>query len=180
MGDCGCAEHDSDVRAVDNTMWDGPAAMSSCASSSTPVSCYRSICAGRKAGDPALQSSWALPHHKTAGGPPNAAGVRNCMSRLPQTQGLTNAAEARRHLEAHMATIHAAMGTESKSAEPPRDNLFRALRPGYELREDATGGMPTLVLRWSVFNDWTEINSLFEGRFLTAREAQELLPEAVS
>ncbi|HEY5986523.1 MAG TPA: HK97 family phage prohead protease [Streptosporangiaceae bacterium] len=164
--DCGCGgrEHQDGTRAVDNSAWDGPAAMSSCASSSTPASCYRSICAGRKSGDPALQSSWALPHHKTSGGPPNAAGVRNSLSRLPQTQGLTNAPEARRHLEAHLASINA--GSSSASAEPPRDSLFRAFRPGYELREDTAGGMPTLVLRWSVFNDWTEINSIFEGRFL--------------
>jgi len=161
--DCGQRDHQTDERAVDNSSWDGPAAMSTCASSSTPATCYRSICAGRKAGDPALQSSWALPHHKTAGGPPNAAGVRNSLSRLPQTQGLTNTAEARRHLEAHLASINA---SQSNSADPPRDSLYRALRPGYELREDAAGGMPTLVLRWSVFNDWTEINSFFEGRFM--------------
>lgn len=160
--DCGCETHDSGERQVDNSSWDGSAAMSRCANSDTPASCYRSICAGRKSGDPELQSSWALPHHSRAGGPPNAAGVRNALSRLSQTQGLTNREAARRHLERHLSAINA----ETNSAEPPTDDLFRAVLPGYELREDGDDGMPTMVGNFAVFNEWTEINSLFEGRFL--------------
>lgn len=112
--DGGCVDCDAehDERATDNSAWDGGAAMSNCASKDSPAACYRSICAGRKAGDPSKQSAWALPHHKTPGGPANAAGVRNALSRLPQTQGLTNREAARRHLEAHMASI------SSKSGEP--------------------------------------------------------------
>lgn len=158
--DCGCEAHEE--RQVDTSTWDGQAAMSRCANSDTPASCYRSICAGRKDGDPQLQASWALPHHSRAGGPPNAAGVRNALSRLSQTQGLTNREEARRHLERHLSTINA----ETNAAEPPTDDLFRAVLPGYELREDGADGMPTMVGHFAVFNEWTEINSLFEGRFL--------------
>lgn len=99
-----CPEH-YEGRAVDNSAWDGAAAMSKCANSDSPASCYNAICAGKKAGDPNLQSSHALPHHKAPGDPPNAAGVRNAMARLSQTQGLTNAAAARSHLEGHMASI---------------------------------------------------------------------------
>jgi phage head maturation protease len=161
--DCAAREHQTGERAVDNSSWDGPAAMSRCAASSTPASCYGSICAARvSANDATTQAGWALPHHKNPGSPPNAKGVSSALGYLGRTDGIDKAA-ARRHLEAHQASINA---SQSNSADPPRDSLYRALRPGYELREDSAGGMPTLVLRWSVFNDWTEINSFFEGRFL--------------
>lgn len=51
---------------------------------------------------------------------------------------------------------------------PPRENLFRALSVAggsFELRSD-DGEMPTLATRFAVFDQWTEINSYFEGRFL--------------
>src|SRR2546430_1733819 len=102
--------------SVDNSTWDGPAAMSACASSDTPASCYGSICAGKKSGDPAQQSSWALPHHKHPGDAPNAAGVRNALARLGQTQGLTNKTAAQSHLEAHMSAIGG--GSESGPSRP--------------------------------------------------------------
>jgi len=116
-----CAEAAADGPAhfrasVDNSAWDGPAAMSNCAKSDTPASCYGSICAGKKAGDTSLQSSWALPHHKTPGGPPNAAGVANALSRLPQTQGLTNHDAALAHLQAHMHAIDPDYSPSSNSA----------------------------------------------------------------
>jgi HK97 family phage prohead protease len=50
--------------------------------------------------------------------------------------------------------------------QPPRDNLYRALMPGPELRDDGDGGMPTLAGHFAVFNEWTEVDSVFEGRFL--------------
>ena len=159
-GDCDESREHFEHRAVDNSGWDGGAAMSNCASSSTPASCYGSICAGRKAGDPALQSSWALPHHKSPGSPPNAAGCRNAMSRLSQTEGLTNASAARSHLEAHMRQIN-----PGAASRPPRDNLVRALDHAYELRH-AGDGMPTLTGHFAVFNEWTEIESIFEGHFM--------------
>jgi phage head maturation protease len=79
--------------------------MSRAAQSDDPAAAYRAICAGRREGDPAVQSTWALPHHKNPGDPPNADGVRNSESRLPQTEGLTNREAAQRHLDAHMAEI---------------------------------------------------------------------------
>lgn len=96
-----CGEDGKD-KALDESTWDGAAALSACASSDDPAACYRAICAGRKAGDPALQSSWALPHHQRPGMNANAAGVRNALARLGQTQGLTNAAAAKAHLQAHL------------------------------------------------------------------------------
>src|SRR3990167_6142521 len=54
------------------------------------------------------------------------------------------------------------------NARPPRDNIVRALQLGLELRDAdvEAGGMPTLVSSFAVFNEWTEIDSWFEGRFL--------------
>lgn len=51
--------------------------------------------------------------------------------------------------------------------EFPRDNLYRAVFPGVELRAaDAGEEGPVMVGHFAVFNRWTEINSVFEGRFL--------------
>jgi HK97 family phage prohead protease len=93
--------NDPETKAVDGSAWDGNRAMGMCSSASD----YRSICAGEhNAGDPDQRQHWALPHHYLGRGP-NAAGVRNAMSRLPQTQDLKNAGAARSHLEAHMREI---------------------------------------------------------------------------
>jgi HK97 family phage prohead protease len=51
------------------------------------------------------------------------------------------------------------------SRMPPRDDLIRARQElGVERSEGAE--MPTLVGHAAVFNQWTEINSAYEGRFL--------------
>src|SRR6266487_1511799 len=99
--------------SVDNSTWDGNAAMSNCSKSSKPGSCFGSICAGRRSGPADERGSWALPHHKTPGAAPNHNGVANALSQLPKTQGLTNASAARSHLEAHMSAI----GGGKKGAE---------------------------------------------------------------
>lgn len=53
---------------------------------------------------------------------------------------------------------------------PPRDNLFRLNAVlGVELREEARavdGSLGVLAGHFAVFNQWTEINSWFEGNFL--------------
>lgn len=48
---------------------------------------------------------------------------------------------------------------------PDKRAEFRARPLGFELRDDGDG-MPTLVGHLAVFNQWTEINSVFEGHFL--------------
>lgn len=88
--------------AVDGTAWDGNAAMSACKTASD----YRAICAGEHTyGDPGERQHWALPHHKQPGAPPNADGVRNSLSRLPQAEQLANRQAAKAHLDAHMKAI---------------------------------------------------------------------------
>jgi phage head maturation protease len=146
--------------AVDNGAWDGNAAMNICKTAAD----YNKVCAGKTAGDPALRSSHKLPHHYLAKAPvPNADGVRAALQRFGQTQGLTNAEEARRHLEAHMATIQA-----QEASALPRSDLYRAMAPSaanFELRE-ADSGAQTLVVHFARFGEWTEIDSWFEGRFM--------------
>ena len=55
-------------------------------------------------------------------------------------------------------------------ARPPRDELFRAISPGIEFREiasdDGADDGPLLVGHFSRFDEWTTIDSFFEGRFL--------------
>lgn len=103
------------TKAVDESPWDGGAAWRSCSSAAD----YRSICAGeRSVGTPDERQHWALPHHQRPGAPPNAGGVRNALSRLPQTEGLTNAGAARSHLDAHMREIN-----PERAASAPVDSL---------------------------------------------------------
>jgi HK97 family phage major capsid protein/HK97 family phage prohead protease len=91
--------------AVDNSDWDASKAWSNGANSPNPAVFYAGICAGRKAGDKSTQAAWALPYKYHPGDAPNAAGVRDALSRLPQTQGLTDAAQAKAALERAMKQI---------------------------------------------------------------------------
>lgn len=54
---------------------------------------------------------------------------------------------------------------EKPKMRPPRDGLVRA-RPGLELRSEGDDEMPTLTGHFARFNEWTEIDSIFEGRFM--------------
>lgn len=56
----------------------------------------------------------------------------------------------------------------STPAQPPRDDLFRALPTSIELvrSESDPDAMPTLTGRFAVFNEFTEINSMWEGNFM--------------
>lgn len=47
----------------------------------------------------------------------------------------------------------------------PRDNIIRAIRPGFELRT-AEDGTRTLHGHFARFNEWTEIRSMSEGHFM--------------
>lgn len=68
--------------------------------------------------------------------------------------------------EAQLAALYASEAeSESKAARPPRDSLVRDQRGDFELREEA-GGPPILTGHFSVFDQWTEIQSSFEGRFM--------------
>ena len=118
QGDTAPVVEPVDAAEIDQSDWDGPKAMSMAAKSDDPAATYKQICAGRRDGDPATQSSWALPYRYPGKGP-NAAGVRNALSRLPQTQGLTNKAAAQALLERLMKQINPDYdGGESKNRMP--------------------------------------------------------------
>src|ERR1051326_59367 len=53
-----------------------------------------------------------------------------------------------------------------ESPRPPRENLIRARIPGIELRSAAEGAMPTMTGHFAVFNQWTLIESAWEGTFM--------------
>lgn len=96
----------NDSSDFDNSPWDADKAWANGAASSDPASFYSGICAGKKSGDPKTQGAHALPYKYHPGDKPNAAAVRNALSRLPQTEGLTNEAEARSTLENLMKKIN--------------------------------------------------------------------------
>jgi len=93
---------------VDESAWDGNAAMSACTSGSD----YAAICAGRRAGPADERGSYALPHHKHPGDPPNRHGVSAALGRIDSTQGLTNKQAAEAHLKSHQS----AMGSGSQAS----------------------------------------------------------------
>src|SRR5574338_392363 len=53
-----------------------------------------------------------------------------------------------------------------RAENPPKENLVRGIMPGMELREAQDGGMPTMVGHFAVFNEWTRIDSAWEGTFM--------------
>jgi len=92
---------------VDNSPWDAAKAWHNGSEASDPAAFYRAITAGEKnSGDPGTQAHWALPYRYTPDSPPNAAGVRNALARLSQTEGLKNASEARSKLEGLMKRVN--------------------------------------------------------------------------
>jgi hypothetical protein len=90
---------------IDDSPWDASKAWHAGASASDPAAFYKGICAGRRAGDPSKQASWALPYKYSPSSPPNAAAVRNSLARIGSTEGLTNKAEAQSLLEGLMKKI---------------------------------------------------------------------------
>lgn len=91
---------------VDNSPWNAAKAWAAGAQSDDPAAFYKAICAGRKAGDPSTQAAWALPYKYAPSSPVNAAGVKNALARLPQTDGLTNADQAKATLEKAMKQVN--------------------------------------------------------------------------
>lgn len=104
--------------AADSTPWDASKAWHNGASSEDPGAFYKGICAGRRAGDPANQSSWALPYKYHPGDAPNAAGVKSALGRLPQTEGLTNADEAKATLQKAMKQVNPDYDPDALAVSP--------------------------------------------------------------
>ena len=65
--------------------------------------------------------------------------------------------------------MEAGVGTttlQGINSKAPRDNLVRAMPRGFELRETAQGNPTEFCGVFSTFNQWYEVDSVFEGRFL--------------
>lgn len=114
LAQLGTAIDEAGTKALDESAWDANRAMGQCNTAAD----YRSICAGeRSEGDPDQRQHWALPHHYL-GRPANAAGVQAARARFGQTQGLTNASEARTHIfETHR------LPSDSKSSEQASETI---------------------------------------------------------
>jgi ATP-dependent Clp endopeptidase proteolytic subunit ClpP len=103
---------------ADGSPWDAAKAWHNGAMSDDPAKFYAGICAGRRAGDPSNQSSWALPYKYHPGDAPNAAGVKAALSRLPQTDGLANADEAKATLQAAMKQVDPGYDPDALAVTP--------------------------------------------------------------
>lgn len=72
------------------------------------------------------------------------------------------------------------MSATATKQRPPKDGLERTRTPGLEVRAVSDGSMPTLFGYFLRFDEWTEINSLYEGRFMeriTSGAASKTLSE---
>ena len=63
----------------------------------------------------------------------------------------------------------------SEQNSRPRENLIRAVMPAVEYRDASDTDGPTLFGHFARFNEWTEINSMWEGRFM-----ERFVPRAFS
>ena len=100
--------------------------------------------------------------YKDASGKVDLPHLRNALARIPQSnlpQSVKDSATAK-------AKRILAANTESNARRPPRDELVRDIGGRLELRETDDGAPPTLVGHFAVFDEWTEINSEFEGNFM--------------
>lgn len=145
-------------RALDQSAWDANRAMGQCSSAAD----YRSICAGEATtGEPDQRQHWKLPHHYL-GKDANASGVRAARQRFAQTQGLTDREKARTHL----FETHKLPSDEGSASRPPRDGIVRATTGSIELRSVDGDPREHMVGHFAPFDEWTEIDSLVEGRFM--------------
>jgi ATP-dependent protease ClpP protease subunit len=107
----------------DESPWDASKAWHNGAESDDPAAFYDGICAGKKAGDPATQDAHALPYKYKPTAKPNVAGVQNALSRLPQTDGLTNEQAAKDLLQGLMKKINPDYEPEDRA--PARVNVAK-------------------------------------------------------
>lgn len=107
---------------VDDSAWDGAAAMQNAADANDPAAAFRAIAFERDdEGDPDTAGHWALPHHKAPGDPPNAKGVAAAEGALNGARGgkpnLKDEAAAASHLEAHRNAIEAEQASAEEEAK---------------------------------------------------------------
>jgi hypothetical protein len=84
--------------ATDEEPWDAGEAMRKAGAADDPAAAFRAIAIETTTGEPSERQHWALPHHRTAGSPANAAAIRNARARFGQTKNLKDQGAARAHL----------------------------------------------------------------------------------
>jgi hypothetical protein len=84
--------------ATDQEPWDAGEAMAKAGAADDPAAAFRAIAIETTTGEPSERQHWALPHHRTAGNPANAAAIRNARARFGQTRNLKDQGAARAHL----------------------------------------------------------------------------------
>ena len=104
------------------------------------------------------------PHHDKSG-KVDLPHLRNARARVRQ-EGTSSCGYT------HLFDEHSLPSDEQKGRSmpesidrPPRDNLVRTVMPGVELREEEEE-RPLLNGHFAVFDQWTEIDSAFEGHFM--------------
>jgi HK97 family phage major capsid protein len=113
-----------------------------------------------EAGKTTPRSLRHYPHHD-ASGKVDEAHLANARARVKQ-QGTTSCGYD--HLfDTHKLPSDGA--SSMKMSRPPRDNLVRAVFPGTEMRDDEAGN-GTLFGHFAKFDEWTKIDSAFEGTFM--------------
>jgi len=126
-----------------------------------PDSAFACIDAGgtKEDGKTTPRSLRHYPHHDAAG-TIDPAHLANARARVRQA-GTTSCGYA------HLFTEHSLPSDEaSMDMTPPRDDLVRAIFPGGELRDADDGPGTTMFGHLAPFNQWTQIDSAFEGRFM--------------
>lgn len=83
---------------TDQSAWEPIKAIRRAEKAEDPEAYFRAICAGRKAGDPTLASSWCLPYRMSPKSEPSEDGVRLALAQLAMEKDLTNGPEARKFL----------------------------------------------------------------------------------
>ena len=86
---------------------------------------------------------------------------------LDATGKVVGCHETKAKAQAQLAALNINAKEETMGDRAPKENLVRAMSPGmeYEVREGSHGS-PKMVGHFAVFDEWTEVESMFEGHFL--------------
>ena len=124
------------MATIDFSTWDASKAWAAGAASDDPAAFYNGICAGKKAGDPKTQEAHALPYRYSPSSPPNAAGVKNALARISQTDGLTNKSAAQSKLDGLLVKVQAAEKDRGSVLDEMRNFRLEHYRevPGGDMR----------------------------------------------
>lgn len=130
------------MATIDFSTWDASKAWAAGASADDPAAFYQGICAARKAGDPKDKESYDLPYRYSPSSPPNAAGVRAALSKLPHIDGLTNRSDAQTALNSLFEQVQTAEKGRASALDEMRNYRLEHYRevPGGDLRQRAFPG----------------------------------------